>query len=176
MRPWSAAGDARRYPRHGYHNREIDGPPTVEEPPRLIRQLHGVARGLMALGCNEDDTARLCRRVALDSMPLVRHAVLSALTVGASSDTSKLAGAARLDRGVTRRALEELAAIGVVLAKREGGDPGEGARDHRPCTWRLDDDGDHDGALIRSVFELAASDNGCSKICNIHTSHPPDGG
>jgi len=37
-------------PRSGYGRREIEDFPTIEEPPRLIRQAHVLARGYMRSG------------------------------------------------------------------------------------------------------------------------------
>lgn len=146
-------------PRNGYGRREIDGPPTVEHPPRLIRQLSTLARGLLALDCTPEHTATLCRRVALDSMPAERFAVLDVLALGAENATTATVGrAARLDRGVTRRALEELEAVGVVTAVRVGQEPDDESPDRRRCTWRLDGD---DGALIARVFVDTRSARTC---------------
>ena len=81
---------------------------------RLIQQLGGIARGVLALGLSATAAAAIARRVALDSMPATRHAVLAALSTGEVLSTAGCARAAHLDRKVCRMALEELAAIGVV--------------------------------------------------------------
>jgi hypothetical protein len=81
---------------------------------RLVQQLGGIARGMLALGLSPTAAAAIVRRVALDSMPAARHAVLAALSTGEVLSTAGCARAANLDRKVCRMALEELAAIGVV--------------------------------------------------------------
>jgi hypothetical protein len=125
-------------PRHGYGAREIDGLPTIEEPPRLVRQLTTVAHGLLALGCTDDEVITLCRRLALDSMAAVRRAVLDVLTLGADDPTTAtVAEAAGLHRAVARRTLEDLEAIGVAHGQREGEEPPDGEPDRCRCCWSL---------------------------------------
>jgi hypothetical protein len=139
-------------PRHGYGRREIDGQAMVEEPPRLIRQLLVLARGLLAIGVGVEMTTTLVRRVALDSMPATRRAVLEVLSQGEVLPTVKVAEVAGLERGVARRALEELEVVGIVAAHRVGEEPEEHDSDRRPCTWRLDGE---DGQLVMAVFSSA---------------------
>jgi hypothetical protein len=113
---------------------------------RLVQQLGGIARGILALGLPTTAAAAIARRLALDSMPATRHAVLGALSTGEVLSTSACARAANLDRKVCRMALEELAAIGVVENDRsdEEDDP------TGVVNWCLSGD---DGAVIVSVFE-----------------------
>jgi hypothetical protein len=140
-------------PRHGYGRREIDGPVTVEEPMRVIRQLGTIARGLAALDCTTDLTTAVCRRIAVDSMPAARRSVLEVLSARAcNATTAVVARAAGVDRSVARRALEDLEAVGVVVGHRQGPEPFDGSTDWRPCTWHL---AGPDGDLIAKVFEAA---------------------
>jgi hypothetical protein len=157
-------------PRHGYGRREIDGIPVIEDPPRVVRQLHALARGLLALGLPEDYTAGLIRSVALDSMPEDRRAVLEALSTGELLTASALAKAARLHRHVARMRAEELEAIGVVQGIREGRDEEE-EYDRRPVTWRLAGD---DGQVISSVFAEHRSRKKWHEIMVTHSSTPQD--
>lgn len=143
-------------PRHGYGAREIDGIATIEEPPRLVRQLTTLARGLLAMGTTADDTATICRRIALDSMPADRFAVLAMLAARADNvrTTAEIANAARLHRHVARRALEELEVVRVVRAVRDGDVPAESEPDRRTCRWFLDGT---DGDLIAEMFNLSTT-------------------
>lgn len=144
-------------PRHGYGRREIDGIPIVEEPPRLVKQLLGITRALLALHCTEEVTAALVRRVALDSMPLSRSAILRVLSrTDRDMSTSAVARAAGIDRHVARRNLEEMELVGVVRGERAGEEPDDYEPDRRACHWTLDGD---DGALVAAVFEQAAKDD-----------------
>jgi hypothetical protein len=157
-------------PRHSYGRREIDGPVTIEEPMRVIHQLGTVARGLVALGTTLEQTEVVCRRLALDSMLAARLAVLDVLGLGAdNATTARVAAAAGLDRGVTRRALEDLEAVGVVHGEREGHEPPDGVADWRPCTWRLTGS---DGALIAAVINTANCDRRCSENGVVPTQPP----
>ena len=87
-------------PRSGYGRREILDVPTVEELMRVVQQLTGIARGLYALGLGDAAVTALTRRVALDSMPAARHAVLAALSTGELLSTAGVARAASIDRKV----------------------------------------------------------------------------
>jgi hypothetical protein len=149
-------------PRHGYGNRQIDGLPTVEEPPRLVQQLLGLARGLLALELPEALVTALVRRVALDSMPAMRGAVLAALSLGEPLSTAALGRAAGLDRKVAKMQAEELQAIGVVHGAREGDwDDENEESDKRRVTWQLVGD---DGALIADVFAAQRCDPGWDEV------------
>jgi len=159
-------------PRHGYGRREIDGLPIIESPPRVVRQLHTLARGLLALGLPEDYTAGLARRVALDSMPEDRRAVLAALAGGEKLTTSALARQAGLDRKVARMRAEELEVIGVVRGDRDGPDQDD-EYDRRPVGWRLDGD---DGQVIADVFTQYAASVGWDEIMVTHSSTPQEEG
>lgn len=157
-------------PRHGYGAREIDGPVTIEEPMRVVHQLGTVARGLLALGCTERHTSQLCRRLALDSMPASRRAVLAALTRtgdSAAPTTSQVATAGGLDRKVTHRVLEDLEAIGVVTSYREGVEPAPNEPDKRYCFWQF---AGQDGQLIGQV--IREHDLGCSEKGEPYTQPP----
>lgn len=136
-------------PRHSYGRREIDGNPSIEEPPRVLRQLRGLARGLIALGVPEVDVIRLTRRAALDSMPLSRRQVLDVLADGELLTTSAVASAAGIHRHVARRQLEELEVIGVVSARRSGAEPGDEEPDRRTALWQL---GGEDAVLVAKVI------------------------
>ncbi|QOK24142.1 helix-turn-helix transcriptional regulator [Janibacter indicus] len=133
-------------PRNGYGRRDIEGVPIVEEPMRLVQQLSGVARGVLALGLPTQAAQAVARRIALDSMPEARRAVLEALSLGEPLNTSKVARTAGVDRKVARFQLEELAAIGVVTNDRVDDDEEEPTG---PVTWILDG---ADGALIADVL------------------------
>jgi hypothetical protein len=137
--------------RNSYGRREIDGLPSVEDPPRVLRQLRGLARGALALGLEPEDVAHLVRRVALDSMPAARRCVLGALADGEPLSTSKVAARSGAHRHVARRHLEELEVIGVVEGVRKGAEPAEDDPDRRPVTWQLAPGGD--GLLIARVFQ-----------------------
>lgn len=141
-------------PRHGYGRREIDGLPVVEEPPRVIRQLLGVTRGLLALGLPEGLVEVLVRRVAIDSMPASRAMVLHALTESTGS-TAAVARVADLDRKVARFRLEELELIGPVMGTRIGEEPSDEDVDRRMCTWSLTGT---EGEIVRNVFGKWAAD------------------
>ena len=121
--------------------------PTIEEPMRVVQQLDAIARGLFGLGLDAHAVTTLTRRVALDSMPAARHAVLAALATGEVLTTAGVARVAGVDRKVARFALEDLATVGVVCSDRSDDDEAE--EPVGTVTWALDGD---DGALIADVF------------------------
>jgi len=134
------------------HRNEVSGTAEVEHPMRLARQLDQITRGLLALPVDRDMALAVMRRLAISSMPLQRSAVLRVLSTGEVLNTSAIARAARLDRGVARKALEDLELIGVVVGEREGGELPEGSRidDKRPHLWRLDGE---EGEICARVFQ-----------------------
>jgi hypothetical protein len=113
-----------------------------------------------------EPAAAIARRVALDSMPAARHAVLAALSTGEVLSTAGCAKAARLDRKVARMALEELAAIGVVESDRSDEEDDSVGVVH----WALKGD---DGTVLRDVFEAhRASGQGWDETW-VYTSRSP---
>jgi hypothetical protein len=149
-------------PRNGYGRRDIEGVPVIEEPMRLVQQFGILARGVLALGLPEQAAIAIARRVAVDSMPEARRAVLEALSVAHSDgemlNTAACARAAGLDRKVTKFALEELATIGVVFNDREH----EDSDDHQGIVrWALSGE---DGELIAQVFNEFRERQGWDEI------------
>jgi hypothetical protein len=157
-------------PRHGYGRREIDGMAVTEAPPRVVRQLHTIARGLIALGLPDGYTAALIRGVALDSMPEDRRQVLAALAQGEVLSTAGLAREAGLHRHVARMRAEELEVIGVVSGTRDGPDTDD-EHDRRPVNWRLYGD---DGQVISDVFAEHEASVGWHEIMLTHSTTPQD--
>lgn len=95
-------------PRDGYGRREVIGVPVVEEPHRLVAQLHGLTRALLALGVTADGSVALAARCAMDTVPRARAAVLDALADGELLSVQRLALTAGLHRHVAARAAEDL--------------------------------------------------------------------
>ena len=110
--PCSSPAGAAPRTRNG-RSREIEDVPIVEEPPRLIRQAHVLARGLYALGLVDDEVDKMMRRIALDSMPAARLTVLKALAKGDVQTTSGVARSSGLHWHVAHRHLEDMVAVGV---------------------------------------------------------------
>jgi hypothetical protein len=137
-------------PRHGYGRREIDGLPVIESTPRITRQLLMLARCLLALEVDEAKTLALTRRAGLDSMPEIRRRTLAEVLGPDVLTESDLARRLECDRGVARRTLEDLAAIGLV--EWPEGDEDDDPRFRPPKLWPL-----RDGErlpLIRRAFCL----------------------
>lgn len=101
-------------PRSGYGKREIEGLAVVEEPPRLIRQLVQLTRGLLALGLDQEESLAMVHQAALGSMPEIRSRTLAELAYGEPLLSSELARRVGSDRQPARFCLEDLAAIGVT--------------------------------------------------------------
>ncbi|WP_141844650.1 hypothetical protein [Humibacillus xanthopallidus] len=153
-------------PRNGYGRREIEGMPVIEEPMRLVQQLSMVARGVLALGMPDSAAVAIARRVALDSMPESRRAVLGALSSGELLSTSACARDAGLDRKVARHTLEDLAAIGIVTNDRVDDE------DEEPTgtvNWYLAGD---DGSLVADVVRAHVRFGGWDETW-VYTSTSP---
>jgi hypothetical protein len=128
-------------PRNGYGRREIEDVPIIEEPPRLIRQSHVLARGLYALRLDDQQVEAMMRRIALDSMPAARLAVLRALAKDGGLNTTRIAQASGLHWHVAHRHCEDLAAIGVA--------DNLSGYDERDSRWALRGE---EGHLVRKVI------------------------
>lgn len=131
-------------PRNGYGRREIEDVPIIEEPPRLIRQSHVLARGLYAIGLDDDAVTTMMRRIALDSMPTARLTVLQALAKGDVQTTSGVALSSGLHWHVAHRHLEDMVAVGVADNLSDF--------DERDSRWTLCGE---EGDLIRAVIKEA---------------------
>ena len=88
-------------------------------------------------------------------MPADRFAVLAVLADVSAPVTAAIGRLAGLDRGVARRALQDLEVIGVVGSERIGDEPTDDSRDVRPTAWSLVGEED---ALIRKVFAAPLHD------------------
>lgn len=107
--------------RDGY-SREVELIPEPEAPTRLIVVLERLLAGLDSIGVPRDEAWAVIAKVALDSIPAVRRAVLEVLQTanGAQLQTSTVAETLGYPTGTTRRALEDLAAHGITKRTKEG--------------------------------------------------------
>jgi hypothetical protein len=101
--------------RDGYR-REIELIPEPEAPGRLARILSQLFAGMAVAGIGRQEAWRLVKKIALDSMPAIRRAVLEVLLSRGETRTGTAAVAAKIGYPdqTTRRALEDLNAHGVV--------------------------------------------------------------
>jgi hypothetical protein len=117
--------------RDGY-SREIELVPGSEAPTRLVIVLDRLLAGLDAIGLERAAAWQLLAKVALDSIPALRRAMLATLAEsGGEPTTSELAEAVSHPTVTTRRALEDLAAHGVVHRHSHG--------QGKAATWSLPD-------------------------------------
>jgi hypothetical protein len=138
-------------PRESGSYRDISGEPVREEPARVAKQLHMLARAAKALGLSEADVAPLVCRAAVSTMPAIRSTALRLLANEAGPIiSSELARRAGSSAGVKayKRNVEDLEALGAVVPAGDGSvqedDPWAtsghnnraGARDGKP--WMLD--------------------------------------
>lgn len=108
---------------------EIELVMDPEAPGRVVKSLERLWAGLDAIGVDPDTGWAVIARVGLDSMPKLRRAVLGELDGQGWRKTSAIADGVGHPTRTTRRALEDLAAHGVI--EREVG--GEGRADQ----WRI---------------------------------------
>jgi hypothetical protein len=112
------------------YSREVVLIPEPEAPARMALVLLRLLNGLAALGVDEATRWRLVSKCALDSMPAVRRGVLERLAPRGAETTTAVAEALGYPTTTARRALEDLAAHGVVRRIAEG--PGRADR------WEMD--------------------------------------
>lgn len=142
-------------PRHAYGRREVDGLPSIEEPPRLVHQLEALAKSLLALGESEDSVISMCRRCALDTIPRQRFEVLAQLALGEELTVAELHRRTGLHKQVARRTVEDLQVVGLAACPAEDESDLEEPQPGVPRPWRLD--GEY-GVLASEVFEAYRAD------------------
>ena len=101
-------------------SREIEAVHGVEGPARLALQLDQLLAGLDSLGVDRETALGVARRVAMDSVPPIRRRALEFVKGESPCTTTAVAAELRLPTGTTRRALEDLAAYGLV-SRHSGG-------------------------------------------------------
>lgn len=106
--------------RHSYH-RDIELIPEPEAPARMVQTLYRLLNGLLAIRVQAEFAQPLVAKVALDSMPALRLAVIRPLmSAGIELDTTAVATHLGYPSTTVRRTLEELAAHGLVHRRSEG--------------------------------------------------------
>lgn len=144
-------------PREGYGRREVNGMAVVEEPHRLVAQLHALTRGALALGVTLPDALRLARRAALDTVPRARLAALEVLAQGEALTVGHVAERGGLHRQVARMALEDLREVRLACCPIEDTAEVDDVRDlgTKPRDWQLTDDlGDLAADVLREQRRL----------------------
>jgi hypothetical protein len=106
--------------RDGYR-REIDLIPASELPARLVLSLARLFHGMQMVGVDLEECWRLVSKVAFDSIPDVRRRAFRFLEpLNSPSTTSDVAVGIDYPTNTTRRALEDLAAHGMVDRSVQG--------------------------------------------------------
>jgi hypothetical protein len=114
--PLAALAALGRSPVERDHFGEISLVGDAEAPTRLIKQLGQLWRACGMLGLDEARSWAAVRRAGLDSIPKLRRAVIEYLgrSAGTWQRTTEVSQAVRHPSRTTRRALEDLAAHGIV--------------------------------------------------------------
>jgi hypothetical protein len=110
------------------HSREVELVPQSEGPARFARQLHKLALCLQAIGLEGTAVDVALQRIALDSIGSPRREVLEHVLDSRADSrralkTAEIAARHGLPTTTTRRALEDAAALGLLLRRKTG--PGE---------------------------------------------------
>ena len=109
------------------HSREIEAVHGAEGPARLGLMLERLLAGLDTLGVERNTAMDVVLSVAMDSVPPLRRAAYEHLQgCDEPEETPKVAAAIGLPTNTVRRALEDLAAYGLV--ERETGGQGKADR------------------------------------------------
>jgi hypothetical protein len=108
--------------------REVELVPDAEAPARFGVALASLLDGLRLLGLDDERCWALVGKVALDSMPATRRRLLLHLAGVAETTTKAAATGIGLPTTTTRRALEDLAAHGLI---ERSGDEG------KADVWRI---------------------------------------
>lgn len=95
-------------------SREVELYPGAESPTRLVVTLKRLHDGLAAIGVPQSARWAIVQRVAMDSMPAIRRRALEVVHRLSEADTTTVAVELGYPTSTTRRALEDLAAYGVI--------------------------------------------------------------
>jgi hypothetical protein len=135
-------------------SREIEAVPAPEAPGRIVKQLTRMVMGLRVIGVDRHRSLRISARLALDSPPAARRAVIEQLGTSVTPQATKqIADAIRHPPQTTRRALEELNAHQVV-EKSSGG--AGGADEWMLADWAVDAMSVIDGIPEKSEERIAS--------------------
>jgi hypothetical protein len=99
------------------HTREITLIPDPEAPARVTKALGKLYAALRAVGVPSTRAWALVRKIAFDSMPKLRYALIKALAEKSAQRASELAIGIHHPTQTTKRALEDL--VGLKLVERE---------------------------------------------------------
>ncbi len=124
------------------YTREVELIPDHEAPGRLALVLLRMLNALRAIGVSEPEAWRSIRKLALDSMPAIRRAVLGALLANtAELSTVQIAEGLDYPTTTTRRALEDLTAHGIAHRTKRG-------HGKAPDFWALSEWPENAGTLV----------------------------
>ena len=98
---------------YDYRGNVIDAH-APEMPTRLAKQLVQVVRGAVAVGMARSDAMRLALRVARDSMPPIRLAIINDLAAHPWSSTAEVRKRIGKPRATTDRQTQALHSLGVL--------------------------------------------------------------
>jgi Bifunctional DNA primase/polymerase, N-terminal len=116
--------------RDGY-NREVLNLPELEAPMRLAKQMAAVFDALKDLGYAEDRALAVVEKMAWDSIPPIRVRCLEALQLHGRLKTPIVAERTGIPTNTARRALEDLALVGILEREKVG------EADSSPNWWEV---------------------------------------
>ena len=102
------------------YKRDIDLVPGSERPARLVLALARLFHGMRVIGAEEREAWRLIASLALDCIPEIRRRVFEHVYHETNASTSDISLAVDYPTTTTRRALEDLAAHGVLTRISRG--------------------------------------------------------
>lgn len=110
------------------YSKEICFVPTAEFPTRVVKELGQLYLGMEFIGVELGEAMRILRKMALDSMPMVRSVVVREIMEGKkhSVTAKEVADRGRFSVGTAERSLEELKSLQVI----EKGEKGWGLTDN----------------------------------------------
>jgi hypothetical protein len=99
--------------RDRFSKHEISGVSRAALGPRIANTLAQLMRGMERIGCTGEESARVLRQSAIDSMPGMRALAIRYIREG-TAGTEELANRVRISPGAIKRTLEDLRAHGLT--------------------------------------------------------------
>lgn len=106
------------------YTREIELIPAPEGPGRLVVVLSLLRDGLRAIGLEDEETWRVVRAAALDSIPVMRRKAIEALVGHDAMPSKAVAATLGCPNKTTERILDDLVAHGIASVDRVQGREG----------------------------------------------------
>lgn len=138
---------------------------SPEAPTRFTKQLVQMFRGALAIGMSPADALRLTVRIARDSVPPLRLAVLEHVAKQPGTNTTDTAKGLDMPRQTVDRCLQELHQLRILKQSQ--------VLDAKRWSYRVTDKVDVSALDVDAVVDKATSEQGSARWTELFTRYVP---